>query len=187
MKVKMELFGISDSVTQVDSYVVLLMESENNDPRTLPIIIGSFEAQSIALGLEGTIMPRPLTHDLFVSIFDELRVNMNEILIYKMESGIFYSKLIIENENETIGIECRTSDALAIAIRFGAPIFVESEVLESVGVTVSEAEGKSTAVVKKGDMSIYSIVELNEQLNDAIESEDYEQASKIRDEITKRQ
>ncbi|MGK0326232.1 MAG: bifunctional DNase/RNase [Polaribacter sp.] len=193
--------GISYSQTQSGAYALVLNEMEGT--RTLPIIIGAFEAQSIAIALETEIRPpRPLTHDLFKTFSDRFEINIKEVIIHKLVDGVFFSSLICEKEGKEEVIDTRTSDAIAIAVRFNAPIYTYENILDKAGIYLkaeeelalenkqesSEISFEIEEPPKKdeNDFSSLSLKELNNQLNNAVASEDYEIAAKIRDEISKR-
>jgi bifunctional DNase/RNase len=193
--------GISYSQTQSGAYALVLNEMQGT--RTLPIIIGAFEAQSIAIALETEIRPpRPLTHDLFKTFSDRFEINIKEVIIHKLVDGVFFSSLICEKEGKEEVIDTRTSDAIAIAVRFNAPIYTYENILDKAGIYLkaeeelalenkqesSEISFEIEELPKKdeNDFSSLSLKELNNQLNNAVASEDYEIAAKIRDEISKR-
>lgn len=187
-KVKLDITGIAYSQTQSGSYVLTLVESAGK--RKLPIVIGGFEAQAIAVELEKMVPNRPLTHDLIKTFCKSYGVNVREVLIYKFHEGVFYSKIICEKDNAITEIDSRTSDAIAVGVRFNAPIFTLSTILEEVGGTedleldFDEDDDELDDVIN--EMELISLEELNSQLAEAIENEDYELASKLRDEIKKR-
>lgn len=166
---------------------------EENGERRIPIIIGGFEAQAIVIKLENLDPPRPLTHDLFKSFADEFNINVVEVFIYKLEEGVFFSKLICDNGEKEYSIDSRTSDAVAIALRFNCPIYVTEEILEKAGITVIPSE---TASQTSDDDTIvepevtkyssYSDEELYKMIDEAVKTEDYERAASIRDELDKR-
>lgn len=184
-KIRLEITGIAYSQTQSGSYVLTL--SETSGKRKLPIVIGGFEAQSIAVELEKMVPNRPLTHDLIKMLCKSYAISVKEILIYKFFEGVFYAKIICEKDGGITEIDSRTSDAIAVGVRFNAPIFALSEVVEEAGgvddgtedfddeVDLSEAEDDSN------EMSHLNNEELQNMLSDAIANEDYELASKIRD------
>ena len=193
--------GISYSQTQSGAYALVLSEIEGS--RTLPIIIGAFEAQSIAIALETEIRPpRPLTHDLFKTFSDRFEINVKEVIIHKLVDGVFFSSLICEREGTEEIIDTRTSDAIAIAVRFEAPIYTYENILDKAGIYLKvdeemEIENKQelaelpidfevSSVKKSDDFSSLSLKELNDQLSNAVVNENYELAAKIRDEISKR-
>ncbi|WP_299683198.1 bifunctional nuclease family protein [uncultured Tenacibaculum sp.] len=198
--VRLTIKGISYSQTQSGAYALVLSEMEGT--RTLPIIIGAFEAQSIAIALEKEIRPpRPLTHDLFKSFAERFSITVKQIIIHKLVDGVFFSSLICERDGVEEVIDTRTSDAIALAVRFQAPIFTYENILDKAGIylkTEEELGGTSdhdTSEVEltseieftsAADFSDLSLSELEEQLQEAVNNEDYELAAKIRDEISKR-
>lgn len=194
-KVKLNVLGISYSQTQSGAYALVLNEEEGE--RRIPIIIGGFEAQSIAIQLEGLKPPRPLTHDLFLNFANAFKIMLMEVFIYKLEEGVFYSKLICNNGGEDISIDSRTSDAIALALRFGCPIYTTENILEKSGIVMDtdindtanqteEVEQEEKIPMTNKDYEQYSVEELEDMLTVAIENEDYEKASLIRDEINQR-
>lgn len=192
-KVKLEIVGLSYSQTQSGAYALVL--SETNGNRRLPIIIGGFEAQAIAIELEKMSPTRPLTHDLFKSFAEAHDINITEVLIYNLSEGIFYAKLICEHQGKQTEIDARTSDAIAVGIRVGCPIFTYEKILSSAGIKLDETdegtpkELETTEEVSEApvtDVKQMTIAQLEEELNNAIEAENYEKASKIRDEINRR-
>lgn len=194
-KVQLDIVGLSYSQTQSGAYALVLSELEGN--RRLPVIIGGFEAQAIAIELEGMTPSRPLTHDLFKSFSEEFDFDVKEVIIYNLIEGIFFSKLICANkEGKEVEIDTRTSDAIAIAVRFNCPIFAYEFILSSAGILLEEEEEIDDDNFDAGDGMVIqldsgkkeeSIEDLEKSLQAAIENEDYEKASKIRDEISKRQ
>lgn len=191
-RVKLKVMGISYSQTQSGAYALILLEE--NGERRIPIIIGGFEAQAIVIKLENLDPPRPLTHDLFKKFADEFNISISEVMIYKLEEGVFFSKLVCTNDVKTYSIDSRTSDAVAIALRFGCPIYITEEILDKAGITISSADGDvvasndtdtifETETVKYGS---YSDEELYKLIDEAVKTEDYEKAASIRDEIEKR-
>tara|TARA_B100000674_G_C37459044_1_gene741771 strand:+ start:59 stop:655 length:597 start_codon:yes stop_codon:yes gene_type:complete len=194
-KVRLEISGIAYSQTQSGSYVLTLSEASGN--RKLPIVIGGFEAQAIAVELEKMIPNRPLTHDLVKSFCISFDVTIKEVLIYKFVEGVFYAKLICERDGVLTEIDSRTSDAIAVGVRFNSPIYTFSNVLEDAGITRDQEDAfESDSLVSQDDSieleesstgyASSSMEELEKQLQDALEKEDYELASKLRDEIKKR-
>tara|TARA_B100000609_G_scaffold190521_1_gene178511 strand:- start:410 stop:1006 length:597 start_codon:yes stop_codon:yes gene_type:complete len=194
-KVRLEISGIAYSQTQSGSYVLTLSEASGN--RKLPIVIGGFEAQAIAVELEKMIPNRPLTHDLVKSFCISFDVAIKEVLIYKFVEGVFYAKLICERDGVLTEIDSRTSDAIAVGVRFNSPIYTFSNVLEDAGITRDQEDAfESDSLVSQDDSieleesstgyASSSMEELEKQLQDALEKEDYELASKLRDEIKKR-
>jgi bifunctional DNase/RNase len=195
-KVQLDIVGLSYSQTQSGAYALVLSELEGN--RRLPVIIGGFEAQAIAIELEGMTPSRPLTHDLFKSFSEEFNFDVKEVIIYNLIEGIFFSKLICTNsDGKKVEIDTRTSDAIAIAVRFNCPIFAYEFILSSAGILLEEEEEIDDDNFDAGDGMVIqlesskkdetSIEDLEKSLQSAIKNEDYEKASKIRDEITKRQ
>ena len=191
-KIRLEISGITYSQTQSGSYVLTLAEVSGK--RKLPIVIGGFEAQAIAIELEKMTPTRPLTHDLFKSFAQSFSIQVKEVVIYNLNEGIFYAKLICEKEGVLTEIDARTSDAIAIGIRFNATIYTFESILSSAGVLLDENEFETPTIdetIETTDTSTNSFLnlsleELNEQLNEAFENEEYEIASKIRDEIKNR-
>ena len=202
--VKLTIKGISYSQTQNGAYALILNEVDGD--RKLPIVIGAFEAQSIAIALEKEIKPpRPLTHDLFKNFADRFGVVIKQVIIHKLVDGVFYSSIICERDKIEEVIDARTSDAIALALRFSAPIFTYKNILEKAGVYLSNPSGKENSESdddilsnpetfgheseSNNSGSTYSknsIAELHEFLESAVQNEDYEKAAKIRDEISKR-
>lgn len=187
-KLKLTIESLVYSQTQSGAYVLVMVEEESN--KKLPIVIGTAEAQAIAIALEDMDAPRPLTHDLFVNFASSFNINLSEVIITKLDEGIFYAELVCENFANKIRIDSRTSDAIALAVRFKCPIFVNKEVLKKAGVTpevenvhediASNFESEENELLNKTDK------ELQDMLNEAIKKEDYELASKIRDELKSR-
>jgi bifunctional DNase/RNase len=200
--IKLTIKGISYSQTQTGAYALVLSEMEGS--RTLPIIIGAFEAQSIAIALEKEIRPpRPLTHDLFKTFSDRFSIEIKEVIIHKLVDGVFFSSLICQKDGVEEVLDARTSDAIAIAVRFDAPIFTYENILDKAGVflkiedelrlnDLSETEEISLGtqdLLKVDNTSLdskVSVSELNDQLDKAVADENYELAAKIRDEISKK-
>ena len=190
-KIKLEIVGLSYSQTQSGAYALVL--SEVDGVRRLPIIIGGFEAQAIAIELEKMVPTRPLTHDLFKSFSNAFAIKVEEVVIYKLEEGIFYSKLICRKEGETVEIDARTSDAIAIGVRFNCAVYTYENILSSSGILLDETMDDDEMIVEtteeetpKDTLDAVSMEELQKKLNQAIDNEDYELASKIRDEINRR-
>jgi len=194
-KVRLNVLGISYSQTQSGAYALVL--SEENGKRRIPIIIGGFEAQSIAIQLEGLNPPRPLTHDLFLNFSKSFGVELIDVQIYKLEEGVFFSKLHCDNGKKEVFIDARTSDAIALALRFRCPIYTTEEIIEKAGIVLEfepeedDDKGGDTKEPQKEDretdlLKQMSMSELQSMLDDAIENEDYEKASRIRDEINSR-
>jgi len=195
--IQLDIKGISYSQTQTGAYALLLSEVQGN--RQLPIVIGAFEAQSIAIALEKDIKPpRPLTHDLFKSFSDTFSIILSRVIIHKLVDGIFYASLIFVKDGEEHTIDARTSDAIALSLRYKAPIFTYKTILDKAGI---ELKGPSYEKAKKSksapstvdkevrsgfDLKNLSLSELNKLLDDAVANEEYEKAASIRDEISKR-
>jgi len=194
-KIKLEIAGLSYSQTQSGAYALVLAEA--NGKRRLPIIIGGFEAQAIAIELENMTPSRPLTHDLFKNFADKYQININEIIIYNLVEGIFFAKLYCEQNGTEIQIDSRTSDAIALAVRFECPIYTYEFVLSQAGIILEDeeqSEEDSELIEEEYSMDDFNadpverltLDELNSKRKDSIENEDYESASKIRDEIKRR-
>jgi bifunctional DNase/RNase len=196
-KIELEIVALSHSITQTHSYAVVL--GEVNGLRRLPIVIGGFEAQAIAVALEKMQPSRPLTHDLMKNFLNAFAIDLHEIIICDLQEGIFYSKLVCSSENDTIEIDSRTSDALALAVRFGCPIYTYENILESAGILMEDTDkaGKKKKVKQEvvveehgvtgnEDLKTMTVDELSTLLNDVLESEDYIRAIAIRDEINSR-
>ncbi len=204
--VRLNIKGISYSQTQNGAYALIL--SEENGDQKLPIVIGAFEAQSIAIALEKEIMPpRPLTHDLFKTFAKRYDIVVKQVIIHKLLDGVFYSSIICEREGIEEIIDARTSDAIALALRFDAPIFTYKNILEKAGIK-TETEHKKKDISKEADSAIeklligdekekemlpkedfskHSLKKLKKLLEEAVMNEEYERAVNIRDEISKRQ
>ncbi|QCR21235.1 bifunctional nuclease family protein [Pontibacter sp. SGAir0037] len=201
-KIQLEILGLSSSQSQTGSFALVLGEREGN--RRLPIIIGMFEAQSIAIQIEKINPNRPLTHDLFKTFAEQMNVSITEILISDLKEGVFYSKIMCTDGVKDFELDARPSDAIAIGLRFGVPIYTVESVLSEAGIILSDLEDEeedSSEMLKsssssastssntsssKESLSQTSVDELNKLLNDALEKEDYERAAKIRDELNKR-
>lgn len=193
----MEIVALSHSITQTHSYAVVL--GEVNGLRRLPIVIGGFEAQAIAVALEKMQPSRPLTHDLMKNFMTAFTIDLHEIIICDLQEGIFYSKLVCSTEHDTVEIDSRTSDAIALAVRFGCPVYTYENILESAGILMEDTETKSKKkkvkqeVLIENDTSIgnedlktMTLEELNHLLNEVLDGEDYIRAIAIRDEINSR-
>jgi uncharacterized protein len=193
-KIKLEIVGISYSQTQSGAYALVLGEEDGK--KRLPIIIGGFEAQAIVIEMEDMKPSRPLTHDLFKSLSESFDIKMIEVLIHNLSEGIFYSKIICELNGNVQEIDARTSDAVALALRFKAPIYTLKHIMDNAGIFIEEEvsqqeggtpeAGKSKSKAKKKGVGEMSIKELEVKLQEAIDNEDYELASKLRDEINNR-
>ena len=202
-KIALDIVGLQPSMTQTHNYAVVL--GERNGSRRLPIIIGAFEAQAIAVAIERMLPNRPLTHDLFKNALDAFNIGLKEVIISNLLDGVFYARLICNKDGEIFEIDSRTSDALAMAVRFDCPIYTYEFILEAAGVVLEEPEdtsatsspaskGKTTKTAaggrasdSKGQLAHLSMDELNRMLDEVLQNEDYEQAALIRDEIKKRQ
>ncbi|MEX0981655.1 MAG: bifunctional nuclease family protein [Bacteroidales bacterium] len=204
-KVKLNVLGISYSQTQSGAYALVLSEEEG--ARRIPIIVGGFEAQAIAIELEGLSPPRPLTHDLFMKFSDSFGIRLLEVNIHKLEEGVFFANVLFDNGDRQMSLDARTSDAIALALRFKCPIYTTEEILEKAGIVLdfdettggpveSESgsyitgEGKTgfsgSRSSKRSDLSKHTYEELKTMLEEAVANEDYELASEIRDEIKSR-
>ncbi len=195
-KIELEIVALSHSITQTHSYAVVL--GEINGLRRLPIVIGGFEAQAIAVALEKMQPSRPLTHDLMKNFLNAFSIELHEIIICDLQEGIFYSKLVCSSDNDTIEIDSRTSDALALAVRFGCPIYTYENILESAGILMEDTgtgkkkKSKQEPIVEEAEnagseeLKNMSLEELNHLLNEVLENEDYIRAITIRDEINSR-
>src|SRR6187402_1986206 len=183
-KIELEIVALSHSITQTHSYAVVL--GEVNGVRRLPIVIGGFEAQAIAVALEKMQPSRPLTHDLMKNFMNAFALTLHEIIICDLQEGIFYSKLVCSSDNDTVEIDSRTSDALALAVRFGCPIYTFENILESAGILMEDTEktGKKKKVKQEAivetegstgneDLKTMTLEELNHLLNEVLDSEDY--------------
>lgn len=200
--IRLNIKGISYSQTQNGAYALILNEVDGD--RKLPIVIGAFEAQSIAIALEKEISPpRPLTHDLFKTFSDKFNIVVKQVIIHKLVDGVFYSSLVCEREDHEEIIDARTSDAIALALRFQAPIFTYQNILDKAGIylqinpdeeennsSVEEDEEQALEIEIESEdsnsLQSKSLSELNSLLHDAVNNEDYEMAARIRDEISKR-
>ncbi|MFM2206193.1 MAG: hypothetical protein RL213_168 [Bacteroidota bacterium] len=199
-KIKLEIIGLSYSQTQSGAYALVLGEEDGK--RRLPIIIGAFEAQAIAIELENMTPTRPLTHDLFKSMAKAFDIEVEEIIIYNLSEGVFYARLICVGNGMRKEVDARTSDAIALGVRFGCPIYTYEFILSQAGILMDETaqvEGgdessekqipqvtTSSVRAHEGELSGASDEELNEMLKRAIEEEAYEKAGRIRDELNKR-
>lgn len=193
-KIELEIVALSHSVTQSHNYAVVLGELDGS--RRLPIVIGSFEAQAIAVAMERMSPNRPLTHDLFKSTLDTFNVELKEIVINNLLDGIFYARLVCLKDGDLYEIDARTSDALAMAVRYECPIYTYEFILDAAGVVLEEAEEEAQvsvqerrgASVSSGQgLSSYSIEALTKMLEEVLGEENYERAAEIRDEINRRQ
>lgn len=183
-KIELKVLGLSYSQTQVGSYVIVL--SEVNGMRKLPIIIKPAEAQVIALKIEGMKSPRPLTHDLFKSFTESFGVDVQEVLIHALVEGVFYTKLVASNGLDESGIECTAGDGIALALTFDCSIFVNESVLNSSGIVMDEngvATSAKTLPTQEEPKKVVSIEDLEHLMREAEENEEYEIAAEIRDRI----
>jgi bifunctional DNase/RNase len=202
-KIKLNVLGISYSQTQSGAYALVLSEEEGN--RRIPIIVGGFEAQAIAIELEGLAPPRPLTHDLFKNFAESYGIKLIEVNIHKLEDGVFFANILCDNGGQRIILDARTSDAIALALRFSCPIFTTDEIVEKAGIVLDFEKGtdfdapapaqdkepeEKVEKSRKGapplDLSKKSMDELRSMLAESVSKEDYEKASEIRDEINRR-
>ena len=188
-KIELEIVALSHSITQTNSYAVVL--GEVNGLRRLPIVIGGFEAQAIAVALERMKPTRPLTHDLMKNFMMAFKIDLHEVIIADLQEGIFYSKLLCSSDADTVEIDSRTSDALALAVRFGCPIYIYEKIFDVAGVENPEMESEAAKQVSEAtssnqDLKSMPLEELNLLLNDVLEQEDYIRAIAIRDEINAR-
>ncbi len=196
-KIELEIVALSHSITQTHSYAVVL--GEVNGLRRLPIVIGGFEAQAIAVALEKMQPSRPLTHDLMKNFMNAFEIDLHEIIICDLQEGIFYSKLVCSTESNTVEIDSRTSDAIALAVRFGCPVYTYENILESAGILMEDTattgkkkKAKQEVMVEQDgstgneDLKTMTLEELNNLLNEVLEGEDYIRAIAIRDEINVR-
>ncbi|MBS9774864.1 MAG: bifunctional nuclease family protein [Tenacibaculum sp.] len=194
--IKLTIKGLSYSQTQSGAYALVLSEEEGS--RTLPIIIGAFEAQSIAVALEKEIRPpRPLTHDLFKTFADKFFIDVKHIIIYKLVDGVFFSSIVCKHNGMEEVIDSRTSDAIALSVRFDVPIYTYENILEKAGIYISTENFIDDDLIDEvieddfemelnGEFSYLSLKDLQNKLNNAVADENYELAAKIRDEIEKR-
>jgi bifunctional DNase/RNase len=187
-KIKLEIVGLSYSQTQSGAYALVL--SEAGGKRRLPIIIGGFEAQAIAIELEKMVPTRPLTHDLFKTFATSFGIKVKEVIIYNLQEGIFFAKLVCERDGQLSDIDARTSDAIALAVRFECPIFTFESILSSAGILSDEFmdddDDADEDTSEENEFQRMSKDELEQAIAEAIENEDYERASMLRDEINKR-
>lgn len=202
-KIKLNVLGISYSQTQSGAYALVLSEEDGN--RRIPIIVGGFEAQAIAIELEGLAPPRPLTHDLFKNFAESYSIKLVEVNIHKLEDGVFFANILCDKGGQRITLDARTSDAIALALRFTCPIYTTEEIVEKAGIVLDFEKGTEfehpaasqdeeneieIEKPKKGapqtDLSSTSMDDLRSMLAEAVSKEDYEKASLIRDEINRR-
>jgi hypothetical protein len=190
-RIELDIVALSHSMTQSHNYAVVL--GERRGRRRLPIVIGSFEAQAIAVSMERMVPNRPLTHDLFKSALDTFDVKLKEVIINNLLDGIFYARLVCMKNGELFEIDSRTSDAIAMAVRFECPIYTYDFILEAAGVILEEQEGGGFAAVPANSnldnnaLEVWPMNALQSRLQEVLESEDYEMAARIRDEMKRRQ
>ncbi len=190
-KIDLEIVALSHSVTQSHNYAVVLGEKVGN--RRLPIVIGGFEAQAIAVAMERMIPNRPLTHDLFKNTLDTFDIELKEVVINNLLDGIFYAQLVCARDGNEFVIDSRTSDAIAMAVRFKSPIYTFDFIMDQAGVVLEDNEDEGgTSIIpdeapQSDSLENLSPKALNKMLEEVLEREDYEQAAKIRDEIKKRE
>jgi len=188
-KIELRIVALSHSVTQAQNYAVVLGEKSGN--RRLPIVIGAFEAQAIAVAMEGMKPSRPLTHDLFKNAMDTFEVDLIEIVINNLLDGIFYARLICRFDGEIIEIDSRTSDALAMAVRYHCPIYTYDTILDQAGVILEDEtktpETKQKSSTKADSLESMSSQALKDMLDKMLEQENYEKAAEIRDELNRRE
>ena len=188
-KIELDIVALSHSLTQSHNYAVVLGERDGN--RRLPIVIGGFEAQAIAVAMERMAPSRPLTHDLMKNVLQIYDIELKEVIVSNLLDGIFHARLVCMKDGDTIEIDSRTSDALAMAVRFDCPIYTYEFILEAAGIVLDENEEEQQKERprrkrKKVSLENMPLDELEKQLQEVLENEDYEKAAKIRDEINKR-
>ncbi len=196
-KIKLEILGLSSSQSQSGSFALVLGEERGN--RRLPIIIGMFEAQAIAIEIEKIVPNRPMTHDLFKSFAQSFRFSVLEIIISDLREGVFYAKIVCTDGTRKVEVDARPSDAIAIGLRFGVPIYTFEPILSEAGIVLTDADEEESFGTKEEEKKpVSKSKKPNEQLKDvpfeqlktmleeALEKEDYERAAKIRDELNKR-
>lgn len=191
-RIELDIVALSHSMTQSHNYAVVL--GERRGQRRLPIVIGSFEAQAIAVAMERMIPNRPLTHDLFKSTLDTFGIQLKEVVINNLLDGIFYARLVCMKNGELYEIDSRTSDAIAMAVRFECPIYTYDFILEAAGVVLEESDESGAANTPRMPANLdsdaletYPIEVLKRRLSEVLEAEDYESAAKIRDELKRRE
>lgn len=184
-KIQLSIAALATNESQSNNFVVILKEEEGN--RRLPVVIGGFEAQAIAIAIEKIKPNRPLTHDLFKNVLIELNVKLKEVIISDLKTGVFYAKLVCIKEDGTqLEIDSRTSDAIALAVRFSCPIYAYDFILQDAGISLEEEEAETTETNLANKWEAYPTEKLEEILTEALENEDYEKAAQIRDELNKR-
>lgn len=183
-RIKLKVLGLSYSMSQNGAYALIL--SDEDDLKRIPIVIGMSEAQSIAIQLEHIHPQRPLTHDLIKTLTDMMEVKLKEVFIYRLAAGVFYSELLFENQGNVFKLDSRTSDAIALALRYDCPIYTTTEVMVKAGIMVNSNEKDMVTPIQKLEISDYSAAELNRMLKDAIDKEEYERASEIKEMLRKK-
>ncbi|MCC6412707.1 MAG: bifunctional nuclease family protein [Saprospiraceae bacterium] len=194
-RIELDIVALSHSVTQSHNYAVVL--GERRGQRRLPIVIGSFEAQAIAVAMERMVPNRPLTHDLFKNTLDTFGVQLREVVINNLLDGIFYARLVCVKNGETFEIDSRTSDAIAMAVRFDCPIYTYDFILEAAGVVLEEQDDDEATrsggitqsqapLVESDAIETFTVDQLQRKLQEVLEQEDYEMAARIRDELKRR-
>lgn len=183
--IKMDILGLSTSPSSGGAYALILTESGGN--RRLPIIIGTFEAQAIALELENIKPPRPMTHDLLKNIVESFDSDVEKVVINDLTEGTFFAQIHYHKNGDTIELDARPSDAIALAIRFGAPIYVSKHVIDEAGIVTESKSGETEAGEESPSTGteLSQMEELEKELQMAIETENYEKAAKLRDQISK--
>lgn len=194
-KIEMDIVALSHSVSQSNNYAIVLGEIDG--VRRLPIVIGAFEAQAIAVAIEEMVPNRPLTHDLFKNTLETFSIQLQEVVINTLVDGIFYARLICLKDGELVEVDSRTSDAIALAVRFKSPIYTYDFILDSAGVVLEDTEEENEEIPverpnrparkpRGNSLSGYSVADLNRMLEEVLAEEDYERAAEIRDEINRR-
>lgn len=191
-KIELDIVSLAHSISQSNNYTIVLGEAEG--VRRLPVVIGAFEAQAIAVAMERMTPNRPLTHDLFKNALEVFEIEIQEVVINQLIDGIFYSQLICMQNGRTVEIDSRTSDALAMAVRYNCPIYTYESILSQAGVTLEEPDRSQAANTRKpsrkkkqSSLQTRSTQELEDMLERVLSNEDYEQAAKIRDELNRRE
>lgn len=191
-KIELEIVALSHSLAQTQNYAIVL--GEQGGSRRLPIVIGGFEAQAIAVAMEGMSPSRPMTHDLFKNTMDTFKIDLKEVVINNLADGIFFANLVFVQNGKEVEVDSRTSDALALAVRFSCPIYTYEFILEQAGIILEEeterevqkAKSRRQQQQKEKGIEDYSVEELEQLLEKVLDEEDYEKAAKIRDEINRR-
>lgn len=194
-KIELEIVALSHSLAQTQNYAIVL--GEVNGVRRLPIVIGGFEAQSIAVAMEGMVPSRPMTHDLYKSTLDTFNIQVTSIIINNLEDGVFHASIVCQHDNKETEIDARTSDALSIAVRYACPIYTYDFILEQAGIILedetekevqkSKQKRQTASKPKEKSLEEYTLSELEDKLNDALSQENYELAAQLRDEIKSRE